>query len=96
VQRIDEVVLDQRLSELRAAMHDDVPLVPLLELGDLVDHVAFQHRRVIPLGVLQRGVTHAVEGATVDSNGCGLKAPTRHVPMTTASLPRREHRILVA
>src|SRR5436305_9581262 len=40
VQRVDEVVLDQRLCELRAAVDDDVSGVLLLELRDLFDDVA--------------------------------------------------------
>ena len=39
-QRVDEVVLDQRLCELRAAVDEDVSGVLLLELRDLFDDVA--------------------------------------------------------
>src|SRR5581483_11049575 len=34
-QLVDEVVLDQRPHELRAAVHDDVPFVPALQRLDL-------------------------------------------------------------
>ena len=50
---VDEPGLGQALRERRAAVHEDVAAVALLELGDLVDRA--QHRGVVPLGVAQRG-----------------------------------------
>src|SRR4051794_31979640 len=65
VEGIDEVVLDQRLGKLRAAVNEDVPLVPLLEAPYLLDDIAAENRRVRPLGILQRGrddvLRHRVE-----------------------------------
>src|SRR5439155_5743729 len=62
---VDEVVLDQRLGELRAAVDSDVPLVLLLELLHLFEDVATEHRRVVPLRALEGGgddvLRHAVE-----------------------------------
>jgi GntR family transcriptional regulator/MocR family aminotransferase len=55
VQRFDEVVLDQRLRELRAAVDDDVAVVLRFEPGDLFDDIAGEHGGVVPLGVLERG-----------------------------------------
>jgi len=54
VERVDQVVLDQRLDEPRAAVDEDVPRVALLELADLLDHVAVDDRRVAPGGIRQR------------------------------------------
>ena len=48
---VDEAGLGEALRERRAAVHDDVPAVALLELGDLVERA--QHRCVVPLGVGQ-------------------------------------------
>ena len=65
VQCVDEVVLDQRLRELRAAVDDDVALVPPCELRDFFDDVAAEHGGVVPLGVLEGGgddvLRHRVE-----------------------------------
>src|ERR671930_1764705 len=52
---VHEVVLDQRLRQLRTAVNDDVALVPLLELRDRLDHVAVEHSRVVTVRVLQSG-----------------------------------------
>src|SRR3954453_2221439 len=54
VEGIDEVVLDQRLRKLRATVNEDVSLVPLLEIPHLLDDIAAENRRVLPLGILQR------------------------------------------
>src|SRR6266508_3973781 len=51
---VDEVVLDQRLHEPGAAVHDDVAVLLLLQLRDLIDQVAGEHSRVGPLRVTQR------------------------------------------
>ena len=64
-QLIHEVVLEQRASELIAAVDHDVPVHVLLQPGDLLDHVALQDRHVGPRGVLEgRGhdvLRHAVQ-----------------------------------
>ena len=49
-QLVDQVVLDQGAGELPAAVEDDLAVEPLLELGDLVDHVAGQDRRLVHPG----------------------------------------------
>ena len=62
---VDEVVLDQRLHEPGAAVDDDVAVLLLLQLRDFLHDVALQHRRVVPLGLIQgRGddvLGHVVE-----------------------------------
>src|SRR5260221_14232261 len=64
-QLIDEVMLDQRLYELGAAVHHDVATGFLPQLRDLRHHVASEHRRVVPLCQLEgRGdvvLRHPVE-----------------------------------
>src|SRR6266581_8731017 len=52
-QLVDKVVLHQRAQELEAAGDDDVPLQFLLELRDLVYHVAVQHGCGTPVGILE-------------------------------------------
>ncbi len=47
-QLVDEVVLHQRVHELTAGDDDDVTVQLALEPGDLLDHVAPEHRRVAP------------------------------------------------
>ena len=55
----------ERPHELDAAGDDDSPVQLLFQFRDLVDRVALQHRRVVPLGVLEgRGqdvLGHAVQ-----------------------------------
>ncbi len=53
VQGVNEVVLDQRLDELRAAMHNDVAVISLFELPDLVHDVTGKDDGVVPFGVGQ-------------------------------------------
>ena len=53
-QLVDEVVLDQRLHELGAAVDDDVGVDIVLELGDLGRDVALEHGGVVPLGLVER------------------------------------------
>src|ERR1035438_10372299 len=50
-QLVDEVVLHQRVHELEAGVDDDVPAYLLLQLRDLVRHVAVPDRRVVPVEV---------------------------------------------
>src|SRR5262249_38488297 len=57
---VDEVVLDQRLRELRAAVNDDVALELLLELRYFLDDVATEDGRVVPLGALEGGGDHVL------------------------------------
>src|SRR5215469_2038748 len=64
-QLIDQVVLSQRAHELEAGGHDDVPGYLLLQLRDLAQHVASQHRRVVPAGMLE-GRGHDVLGDAVE------------------------------
>jgi hypothetical protein len=52
-QLVDEVVLDQRLHELGAAVDHDVPTRLLSQLRDVLHHVAPEYRRVVPLGLLE-------------------------------------------
>src|SRR5258705_1364796 len=58
-------MLDQRLHEPGAAVDDDVAVLLLPQLSDFLHDVALQHRRVVPLGLIQsRGddiLGHAVE-----------------------------------
>src|SRR5213078_1530285 len=58
-------MLYQRAQELEAGGDDDFPVELLLQLRDLVKHVALQHRRVGPVGILEgRGsdvLGHAVQ-----------------------------------
>ena len=65
VEGVNEVVLDQRLDELRAAMNDDVAVVSLLELPDLVDDVTRKDGGVVPFGVGQ-GLRDDVLGHRVE------------------------------
>src|SRR5437667_4610028 len=50
-QLVDQVVLDQRAYELKAAGDDDVPVYVLLQRRDLVKHVALEDCRVVPGGI---------------------------------------------
>src|SRR5262245_24383551 len=52
-QLVDEVVLHQRVYELEAGGDDDLPVQLLLQLRDLVRHVAPEHRRVVPDGMFE-------------------------------------------
>src|SRR5258708_39931776 len=47
----DQVMLDQRACELKAAGDDDVPVYVLLQRRDLVKHVALEDCRVVPGGM---------------------------------------------
>lgn len=53
-QLVDEIVLDQRLHKLGAAMNHDVSLQALPQFRDLLDYVALEQGRVVPLGFLER------------------------------------------
>src|SRR5918992_2710490 len=55
-QLVDEVVLEQRLHELRAPVDDELAV----ELAHLFDDVALEDRRVRPLRVLERGRDHVL------------------------------------
>jgi DNA-binding transcriptional ArsR family regulator len=75
---VDEIVLDQRLRELRTAVHDDIAFVALLELRRLLDHVAAQHGRVA--GLLSSVVRCTVFNQMVDQLSATFAAlgdPTR-------------------
>src|SRR5215510_10686456 len=64
-QLVYQVVLDQRLDEPATAVDHDVAARRSSQPGDLLDHVASEHRRVVPLGPVERGgddvLGHAVE-----------------------------------
>src|SRR4051812_13347301 len=64
-QLVDEVLLDQALHELGAAVHDAVAAGALAQLRDSGREVALEHRRVGPLGAVHRRrhdvLRHAVE-----------------------------------
>src|SRR5947207_9022470 len=53
-QLVDEIVLQQRLSELPAAVDDDVAILFALELRHRLDHIAVEHGRVAPRWIAQR------------------------------------------
>jgi hypothetical protein len=53
VEGVNEVVLDQRLDELRAAVNNDVAVVSLFELPDLGDDITGKDGGVVPFGVGQ-------------------------------------------
>jgi hypothetical protein len=53
VEGVNEVMLDQRLDELRAAVNNDVAVVSLFELPDLIDDVTGKDGGVVPFGVGQ-------------------------------------------
>jgi hypothetical protein len=55
---VDEVVPHQRVDEIGAPRCQDVAARLLLQLPDLVDDVATEQRRVLPLHVLQRLRNH--------------------------------------
>src|SRR5436190_664534 len=63
-QLVDQVVLDQRAYELKAAGDDDVPVYVLLQRRDLVRHVALEDCRVVPGGMFE-GRGHHVLGQAV-------------------------------
>src|SRR5438876_1094468 len=63
-QLVDQVVLDQRAYELKAAGDDDVPVYVLLQRRDLVKHVALEDCRVVPGGMFE-GRGHHVLGQAV-------------------------------
>src|SRR5271154_3356715 len=63
-QLVDQVVLDQRAYELKAAGDDDVPVYVLLQRRDLVKHVALEDCRVVPGGIGE-GRGHDVLGQAV-------------------------------
>src|SRR5207249_4638054 len=63
-QLVDQVVLQQRAYKPDAAGDDNPPGYPLLQLRDLLHRIALQHRRVVPLGVLE-GRRHDVLGQAV-------------------------------
>jgi len=63
-QLVDQVVLDQRAYELKAAGDDDVPVYVLLQRRDLVKHVALEDCRVVPGGMFE-GRGHDVLGQAV-------------------------------
>src|SRR5262249_6249948 len=61
-----------------AGVDDNVPVHPLLQLRDIVHHVALQDRRVVPIGIFE-GRGHDVLGQAVQ--------PVR--PLTTPGCPPR-------
>src|SRR5213080_3253622 len=63
-QLVDQVVLHQRVYELEAGGDDDFPVELLLQLRDLVLHVALEDRRVVPVRILE-GRGHDVLGQAV-------------------------------
>src|SRR6201982_2614504 len=63
-QLVDQVVIDQRAYELKAAGDNDVPVYVLLQRRDLVKHVALEDCRVVPGGIGE-GRGHDVLGQAV-------------------------------
>src|SRR6185437_194321 len=63
-QLVDQIVLDQSALELVAGVDENLPGYLLLQLRDLVHHVALQDGRVAPPGLLQGG-GHDVLGHVV-------------------------------
>src|SRR5438876_5010302 len=63
-QLVDQVMLDQRAYELKAADDDDVPVYLLLQRRDLVKHVVLEDCRVVPGGIGE-GRRHDVLGQAV-------------------------------
>ena len=93
-QLVDQVVLDQRASELKAAGDDDVPVYVLLQRRDLVKHVALEDCRVVPGGIGE-GRGHDVLGQAVQPvrQLAAARWPPRGEPLvaspTPAGRPRR-------
>src|SRR6266566_7620366 len=52
-QLVDEIVVEQCVQELEAAGDDDVAGYVLFQSRSLTDHVALEHRRVVPSGMLE-------------------------------------------
>jgi hypothetical protein len=91
-QRVDEVVLDQRVHERGAASHQDRPAVLLLQLSDLLGDVAPDQGRVVPLErVLKRrgdDVRKSVTAVTQPS-AANAQGRDRALSATTARWRRR-------
>src|SRR6266496_967737 len=84
-QLVDQVVLHQRAYELEAGGDDDFPVELLLQLRDLLNHVALEYRRVVPDGMFEsRG--HDVLGQVVQ--------PVRQ--LATAGWPPRGEPLVAA
>src|ERR1700733_13392785 len=52
---VDQVVFHQGAHELAAGVDDDFPVQLLLQLRDLVHHLALEDRRVVPAGCRESG-----------------------------------------
>ena len=78
-------MLHQRVHELEAGVDDDVPAYLLLQLRDLVRHVAVQDRRVVPIEIFE-GRGHDVLGQAVQ--------PVR--PLATPGRPPRGEELVAA
>src|SRR5215831_18883817 len=72
-QLVDEVVLQQGVHKPEAGGHDDFSAEALLQVGDLLENVALQDRRVVPAGIFERR-GHDVLGQAVQPV-CQLAAP---------------------
>jgi hypothetical protein len=89
-QLVDEVALRQRLHELRAAVHDDVPVDLALHARGRLADVAAQHRRVVPLRLAERGGDHVL-GHGVELVG-ELALPPRHASAKPSNVTRPSSR----
>src|SRR5580700_4866859 len=89
-QLVGEVVLDQRVYELEAGGDDDVPRQLLLQRRDLAHHVALEHRRVVPRGIME-GRGHDVLGLAVQPvrQGASPRWPPRGEELVGA--PAQQH-----
>src|SRR5260370_21569183 len=87
-QLVDQVVLDQRAYELKAAGDDDVPVYVLLQRRDLVKHVALEDCRVVPGGIGE-GRGHDVLGQAVQPvrQLAAARWPPRGAPLVDAPAP---------
>ncbi len=59
-QLVDEIVLEQRVNQLGASGDQDHAVDLVLQLLDLLDDVAAEDRRVVPVGLLQRRRDHVL------------------------------------
>src|SRR6266436_6303980 len=84
-QLVDQVVLDQRACELKAAGDDDVPVYVLLQRRDLVKRVALEDCRVVPGGIGE-GRGHDVLGQAVQPvrQLAAARWPPRGEPLVAA------------
>ncbi len=88
-QLVDQVVLDRRAYELKAAGDDDVPVYVLLQRRDLGKHVALEDCRVVPGGIGE-GRGHDVLGHAVQPVGhlAAARWPPRGEPLAASPATR--------